>query len=91
MPTRPSWRLAAGRVMDDLFASQPIAGATLVRSDIERLIGRTPRTLIDCDVEEADLSGLDLTRGRFERFEEWHREAHARDAGAAAPGGPVER
>ena len=30
-------------------------------------------------------------RGRFERFEEWHREAHARDAGAAAPGGPVER
>lgn len=67
MPTRPSWRLAAGRVMDDLFASQPIAGATLVRSDIERLIGRTPRTLIDCDVEEADLSGLDLTRWRFER------------------------
>ena len=53
--------------MDDLFASQPIAGATLARSDIARLIGRTPRTLIDCDLEEADLSGLDLTRWRFER------------------------
>ena len=53
--------------MDDLFASQPIAGATLARSDIERLIGKVPRTLIDCDLEEADLSGLDLTRWRFER------------------------
>ena len=30
-------------------------------------------------------------RGRFERFEEWHREAHAREAGTAAPGGPAER
>ncbi|MBS0474585.1 MAG: pentapeptide repeat-containing protein, partial [Proteobacteria bacterium] len=53
--------------MDDLFASQPIAGATLARSDIERLIGKGRRTLIDCDLEEADLSGLDLTRWRFER------------------------
>ncbi len=67
MPTRPSWRVATGRVMDDLFASQPIAGATLARSDIERLIGKGPRTLIDCDLDEADLSGLDLTRWRFER------------------------
>ena len=67
MPTRPSWRVATGRVMDDLFASQPIAGATLARSDIERLIGSAPRTLVDCDLEEADLSGLDLTRWRFER------------------------
>jgi len=62
-----AWRVATGRVMDDLFASQPIAGATLARSDIESLIGSAPRTLVDCDLEEADLSGLDLTRWRFER------------------------
>ena len=52
------WRvcalLATAPEMDDLFASQPTTGAT-------------PRTLVDCDLEEADLSGLDLTCWRFER------------------------
>ena len=73
-PWRPPavcWRggicRATGPVMDDFFAAQPVASATLARSDIERLIGKVPRTLIDCDLEEADISGLDLTHWRFER------------------------
>jgi uncharacterized protein YjbI with pentapeptide repeats len=58
---------ATGPAMDDLFTSLPISGTTLSRSDVERLIGSAPRTLVDCDLEEANLSGLDLTRWRFER------------------------
>lgn len=30
-------------------------------------------------------------RGRFDRLEEWHRQAHARMEGEIVPGGPSER
>lgn len=52
--------------MDDLFSDHVVRGRTLDRTDIERMAG-LPRTLIDCDLEEADLSGLDLSHWRFER------------------------
>ncbi|MCW1430547.1 pentapeptide repeat-containing protein [Novosphingobium sp. JCM 18896] len=52
--------------MDDLFADRAVRNQTLARADIERLAGR-PQILIDCDLEEADLSGLDLAGWRFER------------------------
>lgn len=52
--------------MDDLFADRAVRNQTLARADIERLVGRA-QTLIDCDLEEADLSGLYLAGWRFER------------------------
>jgi len=41
-------------------------GAPLTRADIEGLLA-LPRHLIDCDLEDANLSGLELTGWRFER------------------------
>ncbi len=52
--------------MDDLFSDRTVRSQNLTRVDIEPLLG-SPQTLIDCDVEEADLSGLDLTGWKFER------------------------
>ncbi|MEJ5978744.1 pentapeptide repeat-containing protein [Novosphingobium sp. PS1R-30] len=52
--------------MDDLFADRAVRDRTLARADIERLTGRA-QCLVDCDLEEVDLSGLDLTGWRFER------------------------
>jgi len=33
--------------MDDLFAIQATTGVTLSRTDVERLIGLAPQTLVD--------------------------------------------
>lgn len=52
--------------MDDLFSDRTIRTQALSRTGLERL-GAGPRTLIDCDLEEADLSGLDLSGWKFER------------------------
>lgn len=52
--------------MDDLFSDRALRGKTLGRSDLARLAG-TPQSLIDCDLDEVDLSGLDLTGWHFER------------------------
>jgi fluoroquinolone resistance protein len=49
-------------------ASSPLAGQTLVRSDLERLSGPAgPHHLVDCDIDGADLSGLDLSHWTFDR------------------------
>ncbi len=53
--------------MDDLFADRSITEQTLSRRDIAALAGGLPHHLIDCDLDEADLSGLDLSRWIFER------------------------
>ncbi len=53
--------------MDDLFSPRGLTGRTLTRSDLIPLAGGPPQVLVDCDLEEADLSGLDLTGWRFER------------------------
>ena len=53
--------------MDDLFTPRGFSGRTLVRSDLAPLAGGAPQVLVDCDLEDADLSGLDLTGWRFER------------------------
>jgi uncharacterized protein YjbI with pentapeptide repeats len=53
---------------DDLFAAPVIDGKSLTRADIEPLVARRlPVHLIDCDLEQADLSKLDLTGWTFER------------------------
>ncbi|MDO9337424.1 MAG: pentapeptide repeat-containing protein [Caulobacter sp.] len=49
-----------------LPAFREIAGQSLGRDDLRALVGQTV-TLVDCDLEEADLSGLDLSGWRFER------------------------
>jgi fluoroquinolone resistance protein len=53
--------------MDDLFSPLGLSGRTLTRSDLAPLTGGAPQVVTDCDLEEADLSGLDLTGWRFER------------------------
>ena len=53
--------------MDDLFTPRGFSGRTLVRSDLAPLAGGAPQVLVDCDLEDVDLSGLDLTGWRFER------------------------
>ena len=53
--------------MDDLFSPRGLSGRPLTRSDLAPLAGAAPQVLVDCDLEEADLSGLDLTGWRFER------------------------
>ena len=53
--------------MDDLFADRTISEQTLGRADIAPLVGGLPHHLVDCDLDEADLSGLDLSRWTFER------------------------
>jgi fluoroquinolone resistance protein len=52
---------------DDLFSPRGLSGRTLTRTDLAPLAGGTPQTVTDCDLEEADLSALDLTGWRFER------------------------
>lgn len=51
--------------MDDLFADKAIRNRTLTRDALETLAG--PQTLIGCDLDEADLSGLDLSGWTFEQ------------------------
>ena len=54
--------------MDDLFSDRAVRDQVLARADIERLIAASsPAHLVDCDLEEASLAGLDLTRWTFER------------------------
>jgi len=57
--------------MDDLFSNDALQGKTLTRTDVEALIG-SPRTLMDCGLEDADLSNLNLTGWKFERCN-WRR------------------
>ena len=52
---------------DDLFSPRSLVGRTLGRADIESLARGAPQLLTDCDLEEADLSGLNLAQWRFER------------------------
>ena len=47
--------------MGDLFSPRSLSGRTLTRSDVAPLAGGTPQIVTDCDLEEADLSGLDFT------------------------------
>ena len=53
--------------MDDLFSPRGLSGRTLARSDLASLAGGASQVVTDCDLQEADLSGLDLTGWRFER------------------------
>ena len=53
--------------MDDLFSEGGLAGRVLSRRDLAPLGGGSPQTVTDCDLEEADVSGLDLTGWQFER------------------------
>jgi fluoroquinolone resistance protein len=54
--------------MPDLFPTPAVRDQTLTHTDITELAARrTPIHLIDCELEESDLSGLDLTRWHFER------------------------
>lgn len=54
--------------MDDLFSDRSVREVALTRTDIERLCAsKSPSHLIDCDLEEADLAGLDLPGWTFER------------------------
>lgn len=53
--------------MDDLFADRSLSEQTLGRADIAPLAKGLPAHLIDCDLDEADLSGLDMSRWIFER------------------------
>ncbi|WP_029624700.1 pentapeptide repeat-containing protein [Sphingomonas sp. KC8] len=54
--------------MEDLFADRAIRAKTLSRSDVEILsIAGSPSEIVDCDLEEADLSDLNLTGWTFER------------------------
>lgn len=52
--------------MTDLFGTPEIRDTGLTRADIQVRSGQ-PHSLIGCDLDEADLSGLDLTGWRFER------------------------
>ena len=52
--------------MDDLFSDRTVRGKNLARADLERIVG-FPQMLVDCDLEQADLSGLDFSHWRFER------------------------
>lgn len=52
--------------MDDLFSDRAVRGKALTRGDLERMLA-VPQTLIECNLEEADLSGLDLSHWKFER------------------------
>lgn len=60
-------RLRASGMTDDLFSPRGLTGRSLARADIAPLAGGAPQVVTDCDLEEADLSGLDLTGWRFER------------------------
>lgn len=68
----PSWfphpaTLSSG-MMDHLSPNRTIHEQTLSRADVEALAASgQPHTLIDCDLEEADLSALDLSGWVFER------------------------
>ncbi|MGH6782544.1 MAG: pentapeptide repeat-containing protein, partial [Sphingomonadaceae bacterium] len=53
--------------MDDLFADRALSGRTLARSDVEALAASGAVHLVDCDLEDSDLSGLTLTGWTFER------------------------
>ena len=53
--------------MDDLFSPRGLSGRMLARSDLASLAGGAPQVVVDCDLEEADVAGLDLTGWRFER------------------------
>ena len=52
--------------MDDLFSGNTAQDRALDRAAVQAL-GQAPRALIDCDLEEADLSRLDLSGWTFER------------------------
>lgn len=72
MPTRPDWLMVGASrqfvaLMDNLFAPPGLVGRTLGRADLAPLCAGPTQVVIDCYLEEADLSGLDLTRWRFER------------------------
>ncbi|MBA4354881.1 MAG: hypothetical protein C0409_09330 [Novosphingobium sp.] len=45
----------------------PITHQTLARADIVRLCGERPVRLVDCDLEEVNLAGVDLSGWMFER------------------------
>ena len=54
--------------MDDLFADRSVREQSLSRGDVESLrVSAAPVHLVDCDLEAADLAGLDLARLTFER------------------------
>jgi uncharacterized protein YjbI with pentapeptide repeats len=60
--------------MDDLFADRSLSEQRLGRADIVPLAMGLPAHLIDCDLDEADLSGLDLSRWIFERCQLRHTD-----------------
>ncbi len=51
--------------MDDLFSDRAVRDQVLARADIEHL--PSPSHLVDCDLEESNLAGLDLSHWTFER------------------------
>src|SRR3546814_16568883 len=53
--------------MDYLSSEHGLRGLSLSRDDIPHLGPSTRRHLLDCDLEEVDLSRLDLSGWRFER------------------------
>jgi fluoroquinolone resistance protein len=59
----------SGGMTSGIDFAQTIEGATLARADIEALSGAGGRAvhLVDCDLDEAELAGLDLAGWRFER------------------------
>src|SRR5262249_37591481 len=61
------WRRSglAARPVDDLFADRTIRNRTMTRVAVQAL--SDPQTLIGCDLEDADLSRLDLSGWRFEQ------------------------
>ncbi|WP_375197906.1 pentapeptide repeat-containing protein [Sphingobium sp.] len=52
--------------MDDLFSDRALRDRTLTRADIAPLTGSLQK-LVGCNLEEAELSGLDLTGWTFEQ------------------------
>ena len=54
--------------MDGLSSDRSVRERALTRADVERLrASSSPSHLIDGDLEEVDLAGLDLSRWTFER------------------------
>jgi len=56
-----------GRGMDDLFSPRGRSGRRLACSNLASLAGGAPQVVTNCDLEGADLSGLELTGWRFQR------------------------
>lgn len=68
VPVEKAGRPSYQSPMDDRVSDRSVREQALGRADVGRLLASpSPSYLIDCDLEEADLKGLHLSRWKFER------------------------